>query len=144
MGKIKQDPETKYYHFYNANPKGRRTEDCVSRAISTALEIPYNQVVMEMAEQQCKTGYEAHAKKGIDLYLKSKGWVKMSQPRKSDNTKYTGAEWSGYLQACTLINKGSRIVANLGGHHLTCFINGVINDIWDCSTGCVGNYWVKE
>ena len=89
-------PETSTFHYYNANPKNRITGDCWARAICTALEIPYEQVVMEMAEMQCKTGYDASEL--IGRYLKSKGWKKQSQPRKDDNTKYTVEEFCWQLQ----------------------------------------------
>ena len=68
-------PDTNTFHFYNANPHNRFTTDCVIRAISTATEIPYNQVVMEMAEMQCKTGFDPSENKLIDKYLTSKGWT---------------------------------------------------------------------
>ena len=51
-------PDTSTFKYYNANPKNRITTDCVVRAICTALMIPYNQVVMEMAKLQCDTGYD--------------------------------------------------------------------------------------
>lgn len=93
MRREEKYPETKSFHFYNANPHNRFTTDCVIRALSTALEIPYNQVVKEMAELQCKTGWDPSETHTIDKYLKNHGWVKQGQPRKYDNTKYTGKEF---------------------------------------------------
>ena len=74
--------ETPTYHFYNANPKGRRTTDCVVRSICTALEQDYNKTVIELAELQCATGFDDGDKKLYDKYLQSKGWQKHQQPRK--------------------------------------------------------------
>ncbi|MGN1456942.1 MAG: hypothetical protein ACI4XP_03185 [Acutalibacteraceae bacterium] len=128
-------PETSTFHYFNANPKNRITGDCTIRAICTALEIPYNQVVMEMAELQCKTGY--CDKKGIEKYLSIKGWVKHSQPRKSDNTKYTGKEF------CEIARNYENYIAMIGGHHIVAIINAKIYDIWDSTDGCIGNYWTK-
>lgn len=144
--------DTKVFHFFNANPKGRITTDCVIRAISTATGIPYQTVVMEMAEMQCKTGYDDGDPKAIDRYLASKGWIKHKQPRKDDNTKYTGREWCTWLSVNKRKSFGS-IVANIGGHHTvaivpTCSGDGIndrfkVLDIWDPTDGCIGNYWTK-
>lgn len=136
MTRQQKYPDTATFHYFNANPKNRITGDCWCRAICTALEIPYNQVVMEMAELQCKTGYDSSDL--IGRYLESKGWIKHKQPRKSNNTKYTGAEF------CKLIAKTNRrYIANIGGHHIVAIVDGKVNDIWDSTDGCIGNYWTK-
>ena len=142
-------PETRTFHYYNANPKNRITTDCVIRAIATALEQDYNETVMELAMMQCKTGYDMSENKCIDLYLQSKGWRKFRQPRKEDRTKYTGKEF------CRLLNGdvrmvGKSVIANIGGHHIVCIketdgLHGLfkVYDIWDSTDGCIGNYWIK-
>ena len=142
-------PETSTFHFHNANPKNRYTTDCVIRAISTAVGLPYHTVLFEMAGLQSKTGYDMSEKKCIDMYLQSKGWRMHAQPRKADGTKYTGAEF------CTAISKsieflGKAVVANIGGHHIVCIKETTplgyhkVYDTWDSTDGCIGNYWVKR
>lgn len=145
MTRQQKYPETRTFHFHNANPKNRITTDCVIRAISTALELPYNTVVMEMAEMQCKTGYDPSENKLIDMYLQSKGWVKKYQPRKIDGKKYTGAEFCQEVkEGCTWGDGDfTRIVANIGGGHTVAIINGKVWDIWDSTDGCIGIYWVR-
>ncbi len=142
MTRQEKYPETSTFHYYNANPKNKITGDCWVRAICTALTIPYEQVVMEMAELHCKTGKDCP----IDEYLKNKGWVKHAQPRKPDNTKFTGKEF------CTQLNKdicavGKSVIANIGGHHIVCIkehnIGFKVHDIWDSTDKCIGNYWTK-
>lgn len=128
-------PDTETFTYYNANPKDRITGDCVVRAICTALNQDYIETLKEMVDLQIKTGYEYGDKKCIEKYMKLKGWIKMKQPRKIDNTKYTGKEF------CE-IYKGT-YVAMIGGHHIVCIRNGKVNDIWDSTGGCIGNYWVK-
>lgn len=135
MKRADKYPDTKTFHFHNENPKGRITGDCTFRAIARATGKSWKEVVMEMAEMSIKTGYAVNDKKGIEAYMKSIGWIKMSQPRKSDNTKYTGAEF------CKIIEQNA--VCMIGGHHVTCIIDGKINDIWDCTKKCIGNYWVN-
>ena len=139
---------TSTFTFWNANPKGRITGDCVVRAIATATNIPYNDVVKGMTEVYLKTGYVWNDKKGIEAYMKSIGWVKHQQPRKKDGTKYTGKEWSEHLYSIFDSHiEGEKnlhnMVTNIGGHHTTAFIDGRCMDIWDCTNKCVGNYWTE-
>lgn len=128
-------PDTKTFHYYNANPKGRITADCVARAICTALEQDYVETVKEMVDLQIKTGYEYTDKKCIEKYMELKGWKKVKQPRKSNNTKYTGKEFCNIFKGVC--------VANIGGNHVVCIKDGKVHDIWDSTDGCIGNYWVK-
>lgn len=148
MTRQKKYPETSTFHYYNANPKGRITGDCTFRAVSTALGQTWEQTVMEMAEFSCRTGYAINDKKGIERYLKEKGWVKHSQPRKADNTKYTGKEFCKELN-CDIAFVGKTVIADIGGHHIVCIkeddLHGLhkIHDIWDSTGKCIGNYWTK-
>lgn len=134
-------PDTKYFHYYNANPKNRITGDCAFRAISTALGQDYNKTVMEMAELMCKTGYAMNDSKGENKYMESKGWVRYKQPRKNDNTKYTGKEFCKMVQSGIIKHK--RILAHIGGHHVVAIVDGKVWDIWNSTDGTIGNYWVK-
>lgn len=129
-------PDTKTFKFYNANPKGLFTCDCVARAICTAFDEPYEKVLREMFEMQIETGYEYTDTKAIGNYLESKGWTKMKQPRKANNTKYIGKEF------CELFE--GTCVANIGGGHIVCIKDGKVHDTWDSTNGCIGNYWVKK
>ena len=137
-------PDTPTFHYYNANPKGRITGDCTVRAICTALGYSYEYVVRDLAELQCETGYDA--KDLIELIMQKYGWHKMRQPRKADNTKYTGKEFCKVQQkglAKDGIKISSRIVSMIGCHHIVAIIDGKVNDIWDSTDGCIGNYWVR-
>ena len=143
-------PDTSTFHFYNANPKNRITGDCRIRAIAVACEIPYNQVVRELADIQCETGYDQTSNQGLDILLKRHGWAKRKQPRKWDNTKYTGKEFCKLLQggiedhdAIVDIVFADRIVANIGGHHIVAIVDGKVWDIWNSTSGTIGNYWTK-
>lgn len=147
MNRKDKYPDTAIFHFHNENPKNRFTTDCVIRAVARATGEAYNDVVRELAELQIKTGYDAP----YDKYLKDHGWVKRKQPRKADNTKYTGVEFCG-LQQTYLDTKiktvdgidiNSHIIAHIGGGHIVAIIDGKVNDTWDSTDGCIGNYWVK-
>lgn len=132
--------ESETYHYYNANPKNRKGSDCVARALCTAMNMKWETVIREMTEVGITKGYEATDTKTIAEYLKLKEWEKQLQPRKGDNTKYTGAEFCKKLRA---EGNTKPIIANIGGHHMVAIINNKINDIWNCSHKCIGNYWIQ-
>ena len=138
-------PETNTFHFYNANPKNRLTGDCWARAISTALEIPYRTVVMEMAQMQCDTGWDAE--KLIDKYVCSKGWIKHKQPRKPDGTKFTGKEFCEEIRRhdCMIEDEFDihHILANIGTHHIVAIVETKVYDTWNSTNGKIGNFWTR-
>ena len=135
--------DTATFHYHNQNPKNRITCDCVKRSISLATGIPYNDVVMGLALLQCQTGMDECEKRLYGKYLEVKGWVKHPQPKKEDNTKYTGKDF------CKHLNKVGRgnVIAHIGGHHIVALlpVNGKykVHDTWDSTKGCIGNYWTK-
>lgn len=150
--RMRKYPDTDYFHFHNANPKGKMTTDCVIRAITTALEQPWEQTLREMSEMSIKTGYMMNENKCMDKYLQSKGWIKCKQPKKDDGTKYTGREFCRtlmhpiYSEELKLTNRSfeiNRIVANIGGHHTIAIMGGQIWDTWNSADGSIGIVWVK-
>lgn len=146
-------PDTDYFHFHNPNPKGKLTEDCVIRAVTTALNQPYEQTIREMAEMTIKSGYMLCGTKGIDKYMQSKGWTRCKQPKKYDGTKYTGKEfcrtlyhpiYSEEIQLTKEDYDSSRLLVNIGGHHTVAIIHGQIYDTWNSAEGSIGIVWVKK
>lgn len=86
-------------------------------------------------------------------YLKSKGWTKQKQPRKEDNTKYTGNEFCEILQDTEYVDyilevskeqAKSNIIAHIGSGHIVAIVGGQVYDTWNSTDGCIGNYWVKD
>lgn len=138
MKREQKYPTTKWFNYYNHNPKNRITGDCAFRAVSLATNIPYNDTVMAMAETMCKTGYALNDTKGIEAYLKSIGWVKHPQPKKPNGKKYTGKEFVE-----TFVKESECCIANIGGHHIVAIVDGKVQDIWDSTYKCIGNYWTK-
>ena len=119
---------------YNANPKGRKTTDCVVRALTFALQIPYEEVLKELFETQLKTGYCLLDKQCYERVLAAHGFMKMKQPRKADNTKYVVGEIDILTRHRCVIR-----VAN----HLTAAEDGFVYDLWDCRRKSIGNYYIK-
>lgn len=150
MKREQKYPDTKTFHFYNANPKGRITGDCRIRAITVACNCDYNDVVLALALIQMDTGYDQCANQGINILMEYLGWKKMPQPKKPDGTKYTGREFCQEVQNGLSgkpvkdgIVASPRIFANIGSHHEVAIVDGKIWDIWNSTGGCVGNFWVK-
>jgi len=140
MTRKEKYPETSTFHYHNENIKNRITTDCVYRAVSRATGIGYASTIYNMANMQVETGYDACSNEGINKYLSSLGWQKMKQPKKLSGSKYTGKEFCEKLQ-----RKGNskNIVANLGGYHVVAIVDNKVNDIWDSTSKCIGNYWIK-
>ena len=134
----KRYPDTDYFHFHNANPKGKITCDCTVRAISTALQQDYTITLREMTESSLKCGYMVNDPRNEAHYLKSKGWVKMNMPKKNDGKKYTGIEFCKYIA-----KENINYIANIGAEHIVAVIGCKIIDTWNSSNRCVGTYWVK-
>lgn len=137
MTRQQKYPDTATFHFYNANPHNRLGGDCAIRAISTAMKQSWEQTIREMTEIGIKYGYVVNDKNTIAKYLQSKGWIKHPQPKKADGTKFTGTEF------CERARNYENYIANIGGHHIVAIVNGKVNDIWDSTNGCIGNYWTK-
>lgn len=145
-------PDTDTFHFHNANPKGKITTDCSIRAISTVLGQSWEDTIREMTELSIKTGHFINCNKLIDKYMKLKGFICCKQPRKADNTKYTGEEFCRtlmhpiYSEDLKLTDKSfeiNRILANIGGHHIVAIMSGQIWDTWNSTSGSIGKVWVK-
>ncbi len=147
MTRQQKYPDTKTFHFYNANPKNRITGDCRIRAISTATGVEYNKVVLALALIQMETGYDQCTNQGIDILMDALGWKKQKQPRKPNGKKYTGKEFCKVLQKGVPENGiviSPRIFCNIGGNHEVAVVDGKVWDTWDSTEGCIGNYWTKE
>lgn len=121
---------------FNANPKGRKTGDCVIRAICTALNESWEDTYKGMLTVALDTGYAISCKDNFSEYLKRKGYEKQKMPKKSSGKKYTVAEF------CNELAKDNyTYVINLA-NHLTLVRNRNIYDLWDCSRKSVLNYWI--
>lgn len=146
MTREKKYPNTDTFFLYNANPKNRITGDCVTRAMCTAMDVPYNELVMDIAKFNCETGYVAYYHE--EKFLASKGWVKHNQPRHGDNTKYTGKQFCAMLNKWGKARNFGNVIAMIGSRHIVCIkpVLGKykIHDTWDSSEGCIGRWWTKE
>ena len=125
-----------FFQFYNANPKGNITCDCVIRAIAGATGKAWEDVMRELTECAIKHKLMINDPKLYTKYFKENGWVKHNQPKKAGGKKYTGWEWAPTF-------KGTA-VAHVGDHHIVMVKDGKVWDNWFSAGGIVGNYWTKE
>lgn len=124
----------------NVNPKGRKTGDCSTRALVGTLGIAYDEALKLQTEVALKTYYDPTSKQVMERVLAKFGYVKMPQPRKYDNTKYTVAEMDEIL---TKKQMEEGVLVTVANHH-TCITDGYIQDIWNCGDKTVGNYYIKR
>ena len=133
---IRKIPEdTKYFHYYNSNPKGIRAGDCAIRALSLALNQTWEDTLQGLTEVALKCKRSPTEIDTIAKYLNQKGWRKEPQPKHLDGTKYTGRQ---FIDARL---KSSVIICNIGPHHMSVIYGGKFYDTWDPSDYTIGNYW---
>lgn len=138
MKRTQKYPETECFHYVNVNPKGRFRGDCVIRAISDALDQPWETTVREMTEMGIPKGLVLNDSTLYPMYLKSKGFVQRPELRKPDNTRMTVAEFIRQTRP-----EGA-VVMNAGSHHVICIKDLKVRDIWDSSRQTAHKYWVKQ
>ena len=139
---------------FNYNDGGRskyfkgQTRDCVCRAIAIANNMDYKEVY-DLINEYAKREKTGRRKKGIssartgvykqteNKLLQDLGWTWVA-------TMKIGSGCNTHLKEDEL-PKGTIIVRL--SKHLTCVIDSVINDTYDCSRDgnrCVYGYWYKE
>ena len=123
---------------YNANPKKKRTSDCVVRAICTALKESWEDTYKGLFEITLKKCYAIGYKNTYEAYLKQKGYEKHKMPRRLDNTRYTVKEFANELA------KPNKTYIITIANHMTILINNNLYDTWNCSNKSVCNYWVVD
>ena len=79
---------------YNKNPKNKKTNDCVIRAIATATNSSWEYIYSKLAEQGLKNGLMINDRRNWIKYLKNLGYEKQAMPRKEDRTRYTLEEFA--------------------------------------------------
>ena len=139
MGRLKITPDNETYHWNNLKPKGRRTGDCVTRAIAAFLHQSWEQTYRDLAEFGIKHGTAMGCPETYEMFLKSKGFEKRPMPRRSWGAKFTVKEF------CTEIaESGVAYVVSMANHLTFVGPDSRIHDIWDCGEKCVGNYWMRS
>ena len=136
LDKLCELMESGCYKYYNANPKKRKTGDCVIRAICTALDKSWDDVLKDLTEYALKYKYSIASEELYEIYLMDHKWIKHNKPCKRNKNGYILKEW--------LKKHGEEAIVTIDSDHLTYVCNHIVYDIWDCTEQTVGNFWTKE
>lgn len=123
---------------YNNNPKKKRGNDCVVRAISFATQTLWEDVYWELAKLGIKKGLMLNDNKNWKAYLKRQGYQQNKMPRREDNTRYTVEEFTNEIA-----EDGKTYIVSIS-KHLTVIKGKKLYDTFDCSKKSVGNYWIID
>ncbi len=150
MATKKIPADNRYFHYRNANPEGKRTGDCIMRAVSAASRLTWDEVIDEL----CLISHEQHVAPQDPAaereLVKRLGFSRMKQPKKPNGKKLTGREfctWLDSLVAAGELSPQTKVLANIGTHHIAAVLRDEtghfrFNDTWDCTTRCVGMWWI--
>lgn len=119
------------FEFYNPHPQQKIVEDCVKRAFTKASGKTYQEVTNELnrikrAQGASKYNVNSVWQAYVTDVLNGK---KMSFPAVKGQSRMNGARF------CLEYSVGTYIL-NMAGH-LSCCVDGVIYDTWDCREKCV-------
>ena len=123
------------YKFYNPNPVGRFTKDCIPRALAKALDVDWEtasvllcNAAITMGDIECSNGVLA-------AVLRQNGFYRNVIANTCPDC-YTAQDFCEDNPTGTFI---------LGfGDHVACIVNGVIYDSWDSSLELPQYYWYKQ
>lgn len=119
------------YQYFNNNPVGRSTGDCVVRAISKALDLGWEAAHIMLDVNAIGMGDMPSADSVWGATLRQNNFYKHLV--------------NGYMTAedfCEEYPKGTYVLA-FGGHVAT-VRDGILYDAWDSSKEVVQYYWSKE
>ena len=116
------------FKYHNENPNGYHIPDCVIRAITTATNLSYYDVIKMLkinanyfqCDELCVCCYE----KLLDYDFNFEHYIS-----KDKTAKEVAEDFSDEI-----------ILLRMDGH-LSVSIYGVIHDIWDCSDEIITDFW---
>lgn len=125
------------YVFWNNNPKGIKIGDCVVRAISSALNQPWERTYIDLCIEGFMFADMPNANAVWDSYLRSKGFKRYVIPDTCPDSCYTIGRFAEEHP------HGTYIVAT--GSHVVCVADGgKILDNWDSSGEIPTYFYSKE
>ena len=116
------------FEYCNPNPKRKSVGDCVIRALSIALDKPWEETYMEICAQGFKMADMPTANRVWGRYLRDKGFE-----RKTAESEITVGEF------CKKHEEGTFILG-LDGHVVAAY-DGHYYETWDSGDETVLYYW---
>ena len=112
------------YKYYNPNPLGKSTGDCVIRAISKVLNQSWDKTYWELCEHGFQMGDWGDSNTVWDSYLRSNGFVRKVIPNTCPDC-YTVRQ---FTKDCShgvfLLSTGNHTVAIKDGNHYDSWDSG--------------------
>ena len=109
--------------------KGKRTGDCVIRAISIAEKKRYKDIFEELTTMGLAVGRFANDDKVWQSYLKQQGWIEVKYGR--------GAR---LLREHNLLGRNIAVI----NRHITAVINSTFYDTWDTTARKCWRVWHQD
>lgn len=119
------------YIYYNRNPNKDIDIDCVVRAISLALNLDYYKV----EDMLFNVGYCFECEE-LEVQCYSYLLERVLDFKVYDAENKTVSQIAEEYPDSTLLIR-------IEGH-LTCAIDGIVYDIWDCTNEIADRYWIIE
>lgn len=104
-----------------------KLQDCVIRALSLGLNIPYFNIVKMLNDNSKKYCCDSINIKCYEKLLEDLGYSK----QKANSS----------IKHVALSHPNSTLIIRMNGH-LTCSIKGCVYDIWDCTNEKADCYWI--
>ncbi len=120
------------FKYYNRHPKGIETSNCVVRAISTALDIDYLECRRNLNRSKRELGFNSY-KETKFLYKHLEGYPRLIFKAIKGEPRIKADDF-------TMLHPKGTYIVKLAGH-ITCIIDGVILDTWDCGYRSVYTAW---
>ena len=117
------------YKYLNLNPYKKKTGDCVIRATALGLDVDWHKASDILYKQARGCGCEMSCLGCYSNLFKNLGFHKCDV---SDEEITVGELAKMYGD--------KRLIIRIKGH-LTCAINSIVYDIWDCTDEIVDCFW---
>ena len=141
---MKNKPEdNKYFHYYNANPKGKNAKDCVYRALALFLNKTWDDIAKLDAEWYLQTGQTLYGSEraGSMPHFNSDDFLKECR---NSRLVHEANLKDGIFTIRDFIDKKAdsqkTYICPLGGH-ITVIKNNQVWDTWDCSDYGIDNIY---
>lgn len=123
------------YRYFNPNPVGNRTRDCVIRAVAAALDMSWDDAFDLVAERAKQMGQTMDENAVYGSILRQCGFYRATVPNSCPDC-YTAADF------CRDHPHGIYVLGFTG--HVAAVIDGQVWDSWDSSDEIPQYYWALQ
>lgn len=145
---IRKMPEdTNTFTFYNANPKNKKVNDGIVRAVSVVTQKSWERVYQDLFDIGMEMSRPPEDARVVSKYLEDLDFTPVCQPLKADGTKYLITEFCSEVQKGWMLDEERLldydIYCRIGKRRATAIIRGRVTDVQDCADKKVGRMYVK-